>query len=92
MHQKLAPDPFLILLNNPKQSLHCIDILKEDYQKFLKMLNLFLLSNPVPFDGQSCQRQKGSGTIDWLLFLLQNKFKNILLFVIYHLTKFDDVI
>ena len=22
MHQKVAPDPFLILLNNPKQQLH----------------------------------------------------------------------
>ena len=32
--------------------------MKEDYQKALKMLSLFFLSNPVPFNGQSYQRQK----------------------------------
>ena len=31
------------------------DILKENYQKALKKLNLFFLSNPVPFNGQSYQ-------------------------------------
>ena len=41
MHQKLTPDPFLILLNNPKQPVHARNsfkskILKEDYQKALK--------------------------------------------------------
>ena len=58
MHQKLAPDPYLILLNNPKQPLHARKsfknkILKKDYQKGLKKLTLFFLSNPVPFNGQS---------------------------------------
>ena len=38
--------------------------LKEDYQKVLKTLTLFFLSNPVPFDGQSYQKQKGSGTCE----------------------------
>ena len=57
----------------------------------LKKLTLFFLLNPVPFDGQSYQKQKGSGTSDQVLFCLQNKFKNIPLFVIYYLTKFDDV-
>ena len=28
VHQKVAPDPFLILLNNPKQSLHARNSLK----------------------------------------------------------------
>ena len=65
--------------------------MKEDYQKAFKKLTLFFLSNPVPFNGQSYQKQKGSGTSDQLLFRLQNKFKNIPLFVIYYLTKFDDV-
>ena len=65
--------------------------MKEDYQKALKKLTLFFLSNPVPFNEQSYQKQKGSGTSDQSLFRLQNKFKNIPLFVIYHLTKFDDV-
>ena len=59
--------------------------------KSLKKLTLFFLSNPVPFNGQSYQKQKGSGTSDQSLFRLQNKFKNIPLFVIHYLTKFDDV-
>ena len=59
--------------------------------KSLKKLTLFFLSNPVPFNGQSYQKQKGSGTSDQSLFRLQNKFRNIPLFVIYYLTKFDDV-
>ena len=67
--------------------------MKEDYQKALKKLTLFFLLNPVPFNRQSYQKQKGSGTSDQLLFRLQNKFKYIPLFVIhiYYLTKFDDV-
>ena len=65
--------------------------MKEDYQKPLKKLTLFFLSNPVPFNGQSYQKQKGPGTSDQSLFRLQNKFRKIPLFVIYYLTKFDDV-
>ena len=34
-------------------------ILKEDYQKSLKKLTLFFLPNPVPFNGQSYQKQRG---------------------------------
>ena len=75
MHQKLAPDPFIILLNTPKQPLH---------------VNFFF-SNPVSFNGQNYQKQSGSGTSDQSLFRLQNKLKSIPLFVIYYLTKFDDV-
>ena len=56
--------------------------MKEDYQKAFKKLSLFFLSNPVPFNGQSYQKQKGSGTSDQSLFRLQNKFKNIPWFVI----------
>ena len=96
MDQKLAPDPILILLNNRKQPLHAgnyfkSNILKEDYQKALKKLNLFFISNPVPFNIQSYQKQNQSGTSDQLLFRSQNKFRKIPLFVIYYLTKFDNV-
>ena len=66
--------------------------MKEDYQKALKKLTLFFLSNPVPFNRQSYQKQKGPGTSDQLLFRLQNKFRKIRLLVIYYLTKFDGVI
>ena len=63
-----------------------------DYQKPLKKLTLFFLSNPVPFNGQSFQKLKGSGTTDLLFFRLRNKFTKFSLLVIYHLTKFDSVI
>ena len=61
------------------------------YQKASKKLTLFFLSNSVPFNERSYQKQKGSGTSDQLLFRSQNKFRKIPLFVIYYLTKFDDV-
>ena len=56
---------------------------------FYIFFNIFF-SNLVPFNRQSYQKQNGSGTSDQSLFRLQNKFKNIPLFVIYYLTKFDD--
>ena len=56
------------------------------------MITLFSLSNPVPFNRQNYQRQKGPGTSDQMLFRLQNKFRKIPLLVMYYLTKFDDVI
>ena len=66
--------------------------MKEDYQKALKKLNIFFLLNPVPFIGQSYQKQKGPGTSNQSLFRLQNKFRKIPLLVIYYLNKFDDII
>ena len=66
--------------------------MKEDYQKALKKLISFFLSNSVPFNGQSCLEQKGSGTSDQSLFRLQNRFRKIPLLVIYYVTKFDDII
>ena len=59
--------------------------------KSLKKFILFFLSNPVSFNGQNYQKQKGTGASDQSLFMLWNKFKNIPLFVIYYLTEFDDV-
>ena len=66
--------------------------MKEDYEKALKKLILFFHLNPVPFNGQSYQKQKGPGTSDQSLFKLQNKFRKIPFSVLYYLTKFDDVI
>ena len=68
------------------------DILKRNYQKALKKLTLVFLSNPVPFNGQSYQNQKGPRTNDQLLFRLQNKFTKMYLSVIFYLIKFDGVI
>ena len=66
--------------------------MKEVYQKDLKKLSLYFPLNPVPFNGQTYLKQKGSGTNDQLLFMLQNNLRKIPLLVIYYLTKFDDVI
>ena len=66
--------------------------MKKDYQKALKKFTLFFLSNPVPFNRQSYQKQNRPGTNDQLLFRLQNKFRKIPLLVISYLSKFDDVI
>ena len=60
--------------------------------KSLKKVNFIFLSNPVPFNGQSYQKQKEPGTSDQSLFRLRNKFRKISLLTIYYLTKFDDEI
>ena len=60
--------------------------------KSLKKVTSFFLSNPVPFNRQNYQKQKGPGTSDQSLFRLQNKFRKTPLLVMYYLTKFDDVI
>ena len=70
VHQKLDSDPLLILVNNPKHSLHQEIILKircfdRGFSKsLLKKSTLFFLSNPVPFRGQNYQKHTGSGTSD----------------------------
>ena len=66
--------------------------MKEHYQKPLKKLTLFILSNPAPFNGQSYKKQKGLRAIDQSLFRLQNIYPKIYLLVIYYQAKFDDVI
>ena len=60
--------------------------------KSLKKVYFIFFLNPAPFNGQSYQKQKGSGTSDQSLFRLQNKFRKIPLLVMYYLTKFDGVI
>ena len=62
--------------------------MKKDHQQALKGLTLLFLSNPVPFNRQNYQKQKGSGTSDQLLFRLWK----IPLLIMYYLTEFDDVI
>ena len=96
MHQRLVPDTFLILVNNPKQSLHARNSFRNKHferglSKSLKKVNFFFLSNPVSFNEQSYKEQRGPGTSDQPLFRLQTKFRKIALLVIYYLTKFDDI-
>ena len=64
----------------------------EDYQKALKKLTFFFLSNLVLFNGPNYQKQKGPGTSDHSLFRLGNKFRKIPLLVMYYLTKFYEEI
>ena len=66
--------------------------MKEDYQKALKKVTSFFLSNPVPFNRQNYQKQKGPGNSEWSLLRLKNKFRKIPILVMYYLTKFDDII
>ena len=47
------------------------------------MLTLFFLLNPVPFNGQDYEKQKGPETNDQLFFRLQNKLRRISLLMIY---------
>ena len=75
-----------------QEILFTIKYFERGLSKNLEKVNFIFFSNPVPFNGQNYQKQKGSQTSDQSLFRLQNKFKNIPLFVIYYLTKFDDVI
>ena len=63
---------------------------KRAFSKSLKMSTLVFLSNPVPFNEQNYQKQKGPGTRDQSLIGLQNKFRKIPL--LFYLTKYDDVI
>ena len=56
--------------------------MKEDYQEALKKLTLFFISNPVPFNGQNYQKQKGPRISDQLLFKLREKFRKILYYVL----------
>ena len=60
-------------------------------KKTLKKSTLFFLPDPVLFNGQSYQKQKGSETSDQSLFRSQNKFRKTPLFVLYYLAKFDNV-
>ena len=59
--------------------------------KSLKKVKFIFLSNPVPYNGQSYQKQKEFGSSHQSLFRPGNKFRKIPLFVRYYLTKFDDV-
>ena len=91
---KASLSPFLIIVNDPKQSLHARIFLKNKifWNRIVKNLTLFFLSNSVPFNGQNYQKQKGPGTSHQSPFRLQNKFRKIPILVMYYLTKFDDLI
>ena len=90
MHQELFPDPFLILVNKPKQPyLLKIWYFKRSLSKDLKKVNLL---NPVLFNGQFYQNQNRPGTSDQLFFRLKNKFRKTPVLVIYYLIEFDNLI
>ena len=56
MCKKLVPD-FLILVNNHMQEILLKIRTLEDYRKASQKLALFFLLSPVPFNGQSYQKQ-----------------------------------
>ena len=55
-------------------------------------INFILSFKPSLLNGQDYETQRGPGSNEHSLFRLQNKFRKILLLVIYYLTKFNDVI
>ena len=63
--------------------------MKGGYQKVIKN---FFVSNPEPFNGQDCEKQKGTRSSDQTLSRLQDKFWKIPLLMMCYLIKFDDVI
>ena len=89
------------------QSSHCMQeiLLKIRYferglSKTLKKVSFIFLLNPVPFNGQRYQKQKGPGIREQSLFRLQNKslfrvqnkFTKISLLIMYYLTNSYGVI
>ena len=62
MQQKLVQDLFIILVNNPKQLLHARNYFERGLSKGLEKSNFF--PNPVPFNRQHYQTQKGPGASD----------------------------
>ena len=67
VHKKLVSDPFLILVNNPKQTLHVRNSFENKifWKRIIKKSSaLFFLSSPVPFDEQDYDKQKGYGASD----------------------------
>ena len=59
------------------------EILEKGYfergaSKSFKKSTLFFLLNPVPFNAQSYQKQKGPGTSDQLVFWLQRGSEKLL--------------
>ena len=61
---KGSPRPFFYFYKQPKTAIACkkffyqLRFLKEYYQKPLKKLTLFFLSNPVPSNGKSYKKTK----------------------------------
>ena len=51
--------------------------------KSLKKLSLFFLLNPVPFNEQYYEKEKGPETSDQQFFRLQNRFRKIPLLAMY---------
>ena len=72
MHWKLVSDPFLIFLMQNSHYMQYILLEKRYFErglsKRIKKVNFFFLLNPVPFNGQSYQKQKRPGTSDLSLF------------------------
>ena len=61
--------------------------MEEDYRKAFKKVTSFFHSNPVPFNRQNNQKQKGPGISDQSLFRLQNSFRKVPLLVMYYLKR-----
>ena len=76
MNQELSPRPFFNFGKEPKIAIACKKFfqkkifLKNNCQKAREKLTLVFLLNPVHFNGQDYEKQKGYGTGDQSLFRL----------------------
>ena len=66
---------------SPRPLLHARNSLKNEIfrRRIIKKLTSFFHSNPVRFNGQDFEKQKGPGTSDQSLFKLQDKLRKITL-------------
>ena len=75
---KASPTPLFTFDKSLKTATACKKFKNKVFSKRItkKPLysTLYFLVNPVPFNGQHYQKQKGPGTGDQSLFRLQNKF------------------
>ena len=73
MHQKLVPDSFLILVNNPKKPLHARNSIKNEIilKRIMKKLSSFLLLNKSLLMDKVIKNKR---TLELVTTSLQNKF------------------
>ena len=73
MHQKLVPDSFLILVNNPKKPLHARNSIKNEIilKRIMKKLSSFFLLNKSLLMDKVIKNKR---TLELVTTSLQNKF------------------
>ena len=96
VHQKLAPDPFLILLNNPKQPLHTRNSFKNKvfWKRIIKKPKprwfYFFLQTQYLLMDKVIKNQRGMELVTSHSLGHKTSLEKFL-YLLYYLTKFDDI-